>query len=70
MNLRFIAMASGYFQKNEQVVIIFLRGRRRDREPQLTTDVINLLKSVSKWKNQSCSMIHFRSMHTRVSTDA
>lgn len=39
---------------------------KRGRDPQLTADVINLLKSLNKWKNQSCFMIPFRSLHTSI----
>lgn len=38
----------------------------KGRDPQLTADVINLLKSLNKWKNQSCFTIPFRSLRTRV----
>lgn len=39
---------------------------KRGWDPQLTADVINLLKSLNKWENQSCSTIPFRSLHTRI----
>ena len=38
---------------------------RRERDPQPTADVINLLKSLNKCKTQSCSTIPFWSVRTR-----
>lgn len=69
VNLRFIAAASGYFQRDQLVAVILLQRRRVGRDPELTADVINLLKSLNTWKNQSCFMMPFRSLHTRIYTN-
>ena len=68
VNLRFITTAGSYFQRNQQGKLwsYFCEGAGRGRDPQLTADVINLLNSLNKWKNQSCSMMPFRSLHTRI----
>lgn len=65
-NLRFIRAASSYFQRSQHVVGMFLRRRRWGRDPQLTAELINLLKYFSEWEHQRCPTIPFRSSHTRI----